>query len=101
MKYVRSIVRRVAANLREMEALGQNEKFRRQRGELSVIDILIFVVIAVAVLPTAIAQIIAVDTSAWPDAAETLWDLSPVLIVIGVALFLVKRFTGGGSQAGI
>ena len=64
----------------------------------NVMTVLIFVVIAAAVIPVAITQITGADTSGWPSAAVTLWDLLPTFIVIGVVLavvgFAVAKKTG-------
>lgn len=63
-----------------------------QRG-VEALDILIFVVIAAAVIPVAIDSVFDVDTSGW-QAAGTLWDLLPLMIVVGVLIAVVRYATG-------
>lgn len=71
-----------------------------QRG-ISTVDTLLYVVIAAALIPVAISFVIDVNTTSWPDAAETLWDLAPLFIVIGVAVYLIRNISKKGSSGAL
>ncbi|WP_396614122.1 hypothetical protein ACH9L7_20385 (plasmid) [Haloferax sp. S1W] len=44
---------------------------------------------AAFLLPMAISEIVAVDTSMWGSGAAELWELLPVMIVLAIFLFFV------------
>jgi small-conductance mechanosensitive channel len=44
---------------------------------------------AAFLLPIAIDEIVAVDTSSWTNGASSLWDILPVMIVLAIFLFFV------------
>jgi len=45
---------------------------------------------AAFLLPIAIDEIVAVDTSSWSNGAGSLWEILPVMVVLAVFLFFVK-----------
>jgi len=40
-------------------------------------------------VPMGVDEIVAVDTTSWPAAATTVWDLLPVMVGIAVLLFFI------------
>lgn len=44
-------------------------------------------------LPIAVDEILAVDTSAWSSNAVLIWELQPVFMVLAVLLFLIVAST--------
>lgn len=72
----------------------------RQRGELSIIELVLLFVVAAAVLPTAVTTIFDVNTSGW-GAAGTLWDLLPLFGVIAIVFLVIRKSGVGSSSAGL
>lgn len=51
-----------------------------------VIEVTVIILIAVALIPGAITAFVGVDTTTWPDTVALVWNLLPVLGLLGVAL---------------
>lgn len=71
---------------------------RANRGQMSggagravnlVVAVTVGGLMAAFLLPIAIDEIAAVDTSSWDDGAAALWDILPVMIVLAIFLFFV------------
>lgn len=45
--------------------------------------------VAAFLLPIAIDELVAVDTSSWTNGADQLWDILPVIVVLAVFLFFI------------
>jgi len=54
-----------------------------------VVGLLVASLVSAYLLPMAIEEIVAVDTSSWTSGAAELWTLLPVMIVLAVFLFFV------------
>lgn len=68
---------------------------RKQQG-LQLLELVIFIFVAAAILPTAFAAIFDVNTSGW-GAAGTLWDLLPLLAVVGLLVYFMNRNKAGSG----
>ena len=55
-----------------------------------IVSIVVASILAAYLLPMAITELAAVDTSAWPAGAEEMWVLLPVMIVLAIFLFFVQ-----------
>jgi uncharacterized membrane protein len=54
-----------------------------------IIGLSIAVVVAVAMLPSALEQFFAVDTANWSGVAQMMWALIPVFAIIALALMFL------------
>lgn len=66
---------------------------RAQSGADEAVSVVVGLVVgglmAAYLLPMAIEEIVAVDTSSWTAGAAELWELLPVMIVLAIFLFFV------------
>ena len=66
---------------------------RAQTGADEAVQVVVGLVVgglmAAFLLPIAIEEIVAVDTSSWTSGATELWELLPVMIVLAIFLFFV------------
>ena len=57
------------------------------------VDVIVGLVVAglmaAYLLPMAITEIVAVDTSTWTDGAASLWEVLPVMVVLAIFLLFV------------
>jgi uncharacterized membrane protein YgaE (UPF0421/DUF939 family) len=57
------------------------------------VDVIVGLVVAglmaAYLLPMAITEIVAVDTSTWTDGASSLWEVLPVMVVLAIFLLFV------------
>jgi hypothetical protein len=95
------IVGIMAILLLAIPTLGRSFNLFRPVSELSsqagvgMIDVLVYVLLASAIIPLAIATIVDVDTSSWDATSVLIWAILPVLIVIGVLYYLWRAAKGG------
>ncbi|RLE46130.1 MAG: hypothetical protein DRJ31_10380 [Candidatus Methanomethylicota archaeon] len=54
-----------------------------------VVGICVSFILAAALLPTAFEQIYTVDTTNWSAAAQTVWNLLPLMGVVGLLVAIV------------
>lgn len=54
-----------------------------------VVGLVVGSLMAAYLLPLAINEIMAVETTAWSDGAAALWEILPVMIVLAIFLFFV------------
>lgn len=54
-----------------------------------IVGLVVASLMAAYLLPLAIEEIADVDTTGWTEGAASLWDLLPVMIVLGIFLFFV------------
>lgn len=63
----------------------------RAQGASSAVNLVVALVVgglmAAFLLPIAIDEIVAVDTTGWTSGAAALWDILPVMIVLAIFLF--------------
>lgn len=66
---------------------------RAQNGASSAVNLVVALVVgglmAAFLLPIAIDEIAAVDTTSWSSGAGALWDILPVMVVLAIFLFFV------------
>lgn len=53
------------------------------------VGVMVVGLLAAFLLPVAIDEITAVDTSSWGDAETQLWDLLPIFFVLAILLFII------------
>lgn len=97
---IASFLARRASRIQENGKLENGKLSIRQRGELSIIELVLLFVVAAAVLPTAVTTIFDVNTSGW-GAAGTLWDLLPLFGVIAIVFLVIRKSGVGSSSAGL
>lgn len=71
----------------------QNSSNMMDKGVNLVVGILVVGLLAAYLLPVAIDEITAVDTSAWGGAEAALFGLLPIFLVLGIVLFVVNKAT--------
>lgn len=67
------------------------EKFRRSadRGQSmmdTVVSIAVALIVAGAIVPTAITQFTSADTTNWPSEVQQVWDVLPVVLLLGILI---------------
>lgn len=55
-----------------------------------VVSVLVAALLASFLLPIAVSELVAVDTSSWASSAAQLWNLLDVMIVLAIFLFFTK-----------
>jgi succinate dehydrogenase hydrophobic anchor subunit len=75
------------------------ESLRRgkaQRGQVSaqravglVVALMVGGLVAAFLLPVAINELVAVDTSSWGSGASSIWDIMDLIVVLAVFLFFI------------
>lgn len=78
--------------LDQMKALWADEKGQMRAGRVAISLIISLVVaglVAAFLLPVAIDEIVAVDTTNWSSGAQSLWGILDLIIVLGVFLFML------------
>jgi small-conductance mechanosensitive channel len=72
------------------EFLGDTSGQSSAQGAVSlVVALVVGGLMAAFLLPIAIDEIVAVDTSSWTNGASAMWDILPVMIVLAIFLFFV------------
>ncbi len=59
------------------------------KGVAVIIGLLVAGVLAANLLPTAIDEIVSVDTSSWDSGTVAMWDLLPLLFVLVILLVVI------------
>jgi hypothetical protein len=59
------------------------------KGVAVIIGLLVAGVLAANLLPTAIDEIISVDTSSWDSGTVAMWDLLPLLFILVILLVVI------------
>lgn len=54
-----------------------------------VVGLMVAGLVAAFLLPVAIDEIVAVDTSSWGSGASSIWDILDVIVVLALFLFLI------------
>lgn len=62
---------------------------RMQKGMEVVMTIFTVGLLIAFLIPIAVDEILAVDTSSWSSNTVLIWELQPVFMVLGVLLFLI------------
>jgi len=60
-----------------------------QEGVQVVVGLLVGALMSAYLLPMAINELVAVDTSSWGAGASEMWNLLPIMIVLAIFLFFV------------
>ena len=80
-----------AARTKAVNGLMADEQ--AQSGANTAVNLVVALVVgglmAAFLLPIAIDEIAAVDTSSWSNGAGALWDILPVMVVLAIFLFFV------------
>lgn len=59
------------------------------RGVNIVVTLTVAGIVAAFLLPVAIDEIVAVDTSSWSSGASSLWDILDLIVVLAIFLFMI------------
>lgn len=74
---------------RHAEAILADDSGQMQAGIELAVGVLVVGLLTSYLLPVAIDEIVAVDTSSWGSAETSLWDLLPIFFVLAIVLFIV------------
>lgn len=88
------------SNLKRAAKTGKRLAFahanKADRGQASakqavslVVALMVGGLVAAFLLPVAVDEIVAVDTSSWGSGASSLWDVMDIIIVLAVFLFFI------------
>lgn len=80
------------------KALAESQGFTvDDRGQTSarqavmlVVGLMVGGLVAAFLLPVAVDEIVAVDTSSWGSGAQSLWDIMDLIIILAVFLFFIS-----------
>lgn len=59
------------------------------RGVNLVVTLTVAGIVAAFLLPVAINEIVAVDTTSWSSGASSLWDILDLIVVLAIFLFMI------------
>ena len=59
--------------------------------EIDIVDLAVGIFIMALLIPFAMTQFVAVDTTNWSASAKLIWDNIPVFALLGILLYYVKR----------
>lgn len=71
-------------------ATGLSSDDRAQsRGVGLVVTLTVASIVAAYLLPVAIDELVAVDTTSWGSGASSLWDIMDLIVVLAIFLFMI------------
>lgn len=59
------------------------------RGVNLVVTLTVAALVAAFLIPVAIDELVAVDTSSWGSGASSLWDIMDLVVVLAIFLFMI------------
>lgn len=84
------MVKKVRALFALTRAMAHEKRSKGSQRGFELLELVIFIFVAAALLPTAFNAIFDVNTSGW-GATGTLFDLLPLLAVVGIAIYFMSR----------
>jgi len=77
-------------NIPDMTSVSNRGQIAADRAVSVIVAVLVASLLTAFLVPIAVEEMFAVDTSGWGEAAGTMWELLPLMAVLAVFLFFVQ-----------